>query len=233
MSLQSDNKGQDCDKQNSHCPQPSQSEANPLKIWQVVALGSILVVAGSILGQGGLFDYQQSMPLGYQTRKAPGDEGDPPQAIEKVLMREGKSVYTQKCALCHMADGKGDGINYPPLAGSEWVTGPTARFSQIVQHGLSGPIPVGGKNWGVQAMPAQGPLLNDRQMAAVMTYVRNSFGNSTKDVVTVEMVKNARGLHQGAVPMTVDLLKAYDKDLEGTKIPWGTPVNPVTLKPAK
>lgn len=106
---------------------------------------------------------------------------------ELELFRKGKEVYSRDvhCATCHQANGQGDAI-YPPLAGSEWVNGDETRLIKIVLKGLWGPIHVKGKLYdpknGVPPMMGFESLLKDDEVAAVLTYVRNSFGNSAPAV---------------------------------------------------
>ena len=97
----------------------------------------------------------------------------------------GKRVYTSKagCAACHQPNGAGSKAqNTPPLAGSEWVTaeGPN-RLVRIVLHGLNGPIEVNGETWNNQMLPF-GELLTDEDVAAVLSYVRQSWGNQASSV---------------------------------------------------
>ena len=79
----------------------------------------------------------------------------------------------------------GDTI-YPPLAGSEWVTGDETRLIKLVLKGIWGPITVKGKTYdpknGVPPMMPFENLLKDDEVAAVLTYIRNSFGNSAPPV---------------------------------------------------
>ena len=86
---------------------------------------------------------------------------------------------------------------YPPLVGSPWVLGDEERITKIALHGLWGNIEVNGKTYdtakGVPPMTAFGALLNDKEMAAVLTYVRNSWGNKAAPVQpdTVKKVRAA------------------------------------------
>jgi mono/diheme cytochrome c family protein len=92
----------------------------------------------------------------------------------------GKKVYTT-CAACHMANGQGvAGIN-PPLAGSEWVVGSEERLIRIVLHGLKGPITVAGKEYN-SVMAPLGTVLKDDQIANVLSYIRQEWGNSAPEV---------------------------------------------------
>ena len=85
------------------------------------------------------------------------------------------------CVTCHQPNGEGLAPAYPPLAGSEWVEGSDERLIKLTLHGLWGPITVKGKQYspegGVPPMTRFAELLNDEEVAAVLTYVRNSWGN--------------------------------------------------------
>jgi mono/diheme cytochrome c family protein len=106
--------------------------------------------------------------------------------------RTGAQVYSQTCAACHQPAGEGKEQMYPPLAGSEWVTGPDARLVRIVLHGLTGEIEVEGQTF-AGMMPPWGPTLTDAEIAAVTTYVRSSFGNKAAPVTaaTVAAIRKA------------------------------------------
>jgi len=101
------------------------------------------------------------------------------------------------CATCHQPNGAGLDPIYPPLAGSPWVTGSEERLIKLTLHGLWGPIEVNGKTYdpakGTPPMTAFGSLLDDRELAAVLTYVRNSWGNKAPPVrpATVKKVREA------------------------------------------
>ena len=105
----------------------------------------------------------------------------------------GKKNYELVCATCHQATGLGVAGVYPPLAGSEWVNGSEERMIRIVLHGLKGPVKVKGVDYGTAAMPVFGKVAgsgynwSDDKIAAVLTYVRASFGN-TASAITPEQV---------------------------------------------
>jgi mono/diheme cytochrome c family protein len=91
---------------------------------------------------------------------------------------------------------------FPPLAGSDWVNAPgSERLIRIVVHGFQGPINVNGKPFASLApmMPPQGAL-PDKQIAAVLTYARNAFGNKGS-AVTPEQVKAVRDAEKDRVAM--------------------------------
>jgi mono/diheme cytochrome c family protein len=115
---------------------------------------------------------------------------------------EGQTLFTTICAVCHQPTGLGLPNMFPPLAGSDWVTAPgTERLIRIVVHGFQGPINVNGKPFASLApiMPPQGAL-PDKQIAAVLTYARNAFGNKGS-AVTPEQVKAVRDAEKDRVAM--------------------------------
>ena len=105
---------------------------------------------------------------------------DPDSPIAKAYAL-GAELYARDgyCQTCHQQNGKGLGATgYPPLAGSPWVTGDPDRLIKLVLYGLYGPLEVLGKHYDGQVpMTAYGGLMNNEEIAAVLTYVRNSFGN--------------------------------------------------------
>ncbi|MBO2007766.1 cytochrome c [Siccationidurans soli] len=109
--------------------------------------------------------------------------------VPAAVLLKGKSVYTQSCLSCHQADGAGvDGLN-PPLGKTDYVLGDKTRLINVLLNGLQGQD-INGEPYH-NVMPSQ-DYLTDQQMADVLTYVRNSFGNKAS-VVTVAEVKAVRG----------------------------------------
>lgn len=100
--------------------------------------------------------------------------------IDPAVMATGKASY-MICAACHGQNGEGGPIA-PPLAGSEWVTGPISNLIRIQLRGLVGPISVAGKVYDMPGGMAAMSYQTDEQIAAVLTYVRNSFGNKASAV---------------------------------------------------
>lgn len=119
----------------------------------------------------------------------------------------GAQIYAMTCAACHQASGAGLPSQFPPLASSEFVTGGTSRLIHIVLRGLTGEVEVEGEMFKGE-MPGWAPALNDSQVAAVLTYIRKSFGNSAS-AVTAEQVAAIRAASVARVkPYTAaDLLK--------------------------
>ncbi|HET7537772.1 MAG TPA: cytochrome c [Candidatus Didemnitutus sp.] len=118
----------------------------------------------------------------------------------------GKRVFSTTCIACHQATGEGVPGVYPPLKGSEWAQGDEQRIIRIVLHGLNGPITVEGKDFN-NAMASLGGVLKDDQIANVLTYVRQEWGNNAPPV-SVETVTKVRAETAGRTgPWTVDELK--------------------------
>src|SRR5690606_1510138 len=107
----------------------------------------------------------------------------------------GGTVYNAHCAVCHQANGKGLPGAFPPLDGSEWVTGNPETLVKIVLHGMSGPVEVAGATFN-GIMPPWESLLSDEQIAAIATYVRSAWGNQA-DAVPIDEVARIRGENAG------------------------------------
>jgi mono/diheme cytochrome c family protein len=118
-------------------------------------------------------------------------ENDANAPIDPAVMEAGKAQFAL-CQACHGADGNGTPNLAPPLAGSEWVVGPVENPIRIVLRGLGGPLSVKGVDYNLPAPMVAAAYLTDDQIAAVLTYVRNSFGNKAS-AVTADQVKAFRG----------------------------------------
>ncbi len=114
---------------------------------------------------------------------------------DRKLFVKGKEIYAEEgfCGTCHQPDGNGlTAAGFPPLSRSEWAVGNEDRLIKLTIQGLMGPIEVKGKKYDGQVPMTQfGGLLDDEKMAAVLTYVRNSFGNRAS-VITPAKVKEVR-----------------------------------------
>jgi mono/diheme cytochrome c family protein len=108
---------------------------------------------------------------------------------------KGEEIYNREgfCITCHQADGNGlSASNFPPLSKSGWVTGSEERLIKLTLNGLMGPMEVNGKAYSGQVpMMSFSGMLTDEEIAAVLTYVRNAFGN-TASAISVDKVKNIR-----------------------------------------
>ena len=133
---------------------------------------------------------------------------------DAVRFVKGAEVYGREahCTTCHQADGKGlPGSGFPPLNGTKWAQGDSNRLIKLTLKGLMGPIEVAGKKYpGQVPMTPFESLLNDEEIASVLTYVRNSFGNNASairpdDVKKVrDEIKGKQGLYSPD-----ELLKAH------------------------
>ena len=135
--------------------------------------------------------------------RAPAAEARPdPRARRADQPRPGQQIYSTTCAACHQPNGEGNGETYPPLAGSEWVTGPEGRVARIVLHGLTGEVEVAGQTYS-GAMPPWKDVLKYEEIAAVLTYVRSSWGNKAP-AITAATVASIRAANASrTTPWTV------------------------------
>lgn len=130
-------------------------------------------------------------PEGATIQKSP--IADKSAAPAKALSKEekmtlGKKIYSSSCFACHQSNGEGIANAFPPLANSDYLNKDLNRTIKAVLHGLSGEITVNGKKYNSQ-MPAQ--VLSDQEVASVLTYIYNNWGNN-KTEVSEEQVKKLR-----------------------------------------
>ncbi len=125
---------------------------------------------------------------------------DPPNHLspaDKEVYKIGAEVYQREshCATCHLPHGEGNANVYPSLVGSPWIIGSEDRLIKLTLHGLWGKMTVNGKSFdparGVPPMTAFRSLLKDEELAAVLTFVRNTWGNEATPV-TAASVKRVR-----------------------------------------
>ncbi len=131
---------------------------------------------------------------------------------EKAQFAQGRQHYLSACAVCHGNDGTGLPRFAPPLLGSEWVLGDEKRLALLLLHGLEGPIEVRGKLYKapeiLPVMPSHS-ILDDRDIAAIMTYIRNEWGHSA-GAVSGRSVSRIRVTSQGRVqPWSVEDLNQH------------------------
>jgi cytochrome c oxidase subunit 2 len=120
--------------------------------------------------------------VGEQKKKIAAAADDPTKTytLDELKVR-GEKVYAANCVACHQANGKGTPPAFPPLDGSKLTNGPKAGHLDIVINGKQG-----------TAMAAFGKQLNDTEIAAVVTYERNAWGNKTGEAVQPAEVKPLR-----------------------------------------
>lgn len=104
---------------------------------------------------------------------------------DRDLFIKGAEIYRREghCITCHQEDGKGlPAAQFPPLAGTQWVNGSPERLIKLTLNGLLGPIEVNGKAYAGQVPMTAFRNLSDEEIASVLTYVRNSFGNEASAI---------------------------------------------------
>jgi mono/diheme cytochrome c family protein len=162
----------------------------PTPLWVIVGMMVMTILGGGYAGAyvGG-FDSERTNPFAEKPNDprgvnvVSGPQLDPFQ----LAMKKGATVFNN-CQGCHQPTGLGQPGAIPPLAGSEWVMGGTERITRIALHGLAGPVTVKGNSYN-NVMIA--PVMSDEEIANVLTYVRNSWGNQAP-MVTKQMVAKVR-----------------------------------------
>jgi len=154
-----------------------------LVIWAMVYVARHGADVG---GQAGPFPSQVYDPFdSYAALVA----AQPPPEVSPVI--KGRLLYERNCQPCHLPNGRGVPGQFPPLAGAEWVQEQTpGRLIRLVLHGLSGPITVKGERFD-NVMFGFRDLLNDEQVAAVLSFIRSQWGNAAP-AVTPQQVQRVR-----------------------------------------
>jgi len=128
-------------------------------------------------------------------------------AAAREQLPDGKAVYATTCAACHQATGEGVSGVFPPLVGSEWVTGDEGKLARIILHGVTGPIEVAGETFNGM-MPPWGGTMKDADIAAVLTYVRSAWGNKAAPVTAAKVAAIRAANSSRTTPWTAAELAA-------------------------
>jgi len=165
------------------CSVPTNAEptATPstVPMWILVAT-LLLLFLGFVFfdGHSGWFDAKVYAPYA----SAEQLDNAQPKSGAAAQMAQGKKNYEMFCGACHGTDGAGKAGQAPPLAGSEIViTKGFHRLAMIPLEGLAGPIKIKSQDWNLNMAP-MGAALPDADLAAVLTYMRNSWGNKAGEV---------------------------------------------------
>jgi mono/diheme cytochrome c family protein len=116
-------------------------------------------------------------------------------AVSATSVARGKIVYTSVCLPCHMADGGGVQNMNPPLVKTSYVLGDKTTLIKIVLNGFNEDVEINGQRYS-NSMSSHDDL-KDQQIADVLTYVRNSFGNKASAVKIAEVAKVRATLKKG------------------------------------
>jgi mono/diheme cytochrome c family protein len=165
--------------------------------------------AGWYIGRrGGTFDTQTHVEyaevgltasvVGDTAAKAPADP-----------LVEGKRIFGANCAACHQSNGLGVTGAFPPVVGSEWVTGPEQTVIRILLHGLNGPVKVKGAAYN-GAMPAWKEALSDDDIANVITYLRQWSPNAAPAVAAASVAAERKAHEARSGPWTEAELKTLE-----------------------
>jgi mono/diheme cytochrome c family protein len=174
-------------------------------MW-IIVLTLMLLFLGAVYfdHHSGWFDVNVYQPY------ASAEELDlyQPKSGAAAMLAQGKRTYDMICGVCHGPDGIGKPNQAPPLAGSEYVnTKGFARLAHIPLTGLNGPLSVEGKDWNLNMAP-MGAALSDADLASVLTYIRESWGNKAGPV-TADDVKSVRAAMGGrSQSLNAEQLKA-------------------------
>jgi len=130
--------------------------------------------------------------------------------IDPIVL--GETLFKANCASCHMETGLGMAGAIPPLAGSEWVMGNPERIIRVVLKGLTGPVTIAGNDFGLAPMPAvaEAANLRDDQISAILTYVRQAWGNTAGPVATEEITEARAAISARTTPWTAAELQQFE-----------------------
>ena len=195
------------ENQSSSIPSNSEPAAtrSTVPMW-IVVVTLMLIFLGFLYfdGHSGWFDARVYAPYS----SAEQLDAYQPRSGAAAQMALGKKVFDTVCGICHGVDGSGKPGTAPPLAGSEWVIASGIhRLTEIPLAGLNGPITVKGQPMTFPSgMVAIGVGLSDSDLAAVLTYIRSSWGNKAGEVTADDVKAIRASLNGHSQPMTSEQL---------------------------
>jgi mono/diheme cytochrome c family protein len=193
-------------------PEPSEG-FTPMPLFLLGFISAVIfVVSVYVVHYRGDFD-----PLVYDHRfdaeAAKAAASAPVELTPEQVLARGRQAY-QTCVACHQASGLGVAGVYPPLAGSEWVTGSEQRLIRVLLHGLNGPIQVKGNTYN-GLMPAFGKVpgggynWNNERIAHVLSYIRHEWGNNASFITKEQVDEVLKAEATRAKPWTQDELAPF------------------------
>ena len=181
------------------------ADVTPVPLWVTALCGAAVCWAGAYVGMfhGGFRsdvynEFESSPAVLFPQPQSANAKANV--AVAEDMVAIGKGVYGANCVTCHLPNGMGAPGAIPPLAGSEWVQGNEKRAVMILLKGLMGPVKVKGIPFN-GVMPPWEAALNDKKIAAVLTYARQEWGNK-------------------AGPITPAQVAAAKKEFAAKKISW-------------
>lgn len=153
----------------------------------------------SLLGIAGAGAVFENLPS--QSRRAG------PEAPLSENRQDGAEIYQLRCMSCHQANGGGVPGVFPPLTGTDWVTGDEEVLIRIILNGMTGEIKVDDYVY-TGAMPPWGSFLSDEEMAALLTYIRTEWSNESDSVAAETVAEVRAAVADRQEPWTVAELEA-------------------------
>ena len=143
-----------------------------------------------------------------------------------IQVAKGKQVFMQTCFVCHQVNGEGIPSQIPPLAKSDFLMADKERSIRIVLQGLSGEVTVNQKKFNGTMVPLN--TLSDDEIANVLTYVRNSFGNGS-DAVSADLVRRIRSEAPAATQATAQYTNEEQERVKARPMNWQISITALSL----
>ena len=203
-------------------------ERVPYFLW--VAVATMIFWAGWYIGRrGGSFDSQTHVEYA-QVGLTAGAAGDTVATGPVDPIAEGKRIFSTNCVACHQSNGLGVANAFPPLVGSEWVTGNEQTLARILLNGLGGVVKVKGASYN-GAMPAWKEALSDDDIAHVLTYIRQWSPNAAPPVAGSTVAALRKEHESRATPWTESELKALEAAAPAAPATAAAAAPPAEAKP--
>lgn len=196
----------------SHLQVSADGSADPTDGYEPVPLW-LLSIFGLFLGWGGWYlgTYASNFNWLQLDEHISGQLAPATQQAEDPIAL-GKRIFSGNCVSCHQGNGQGL-RQYPSLNGSEWVHLHPGVMKRIILHGLEGPITVKGANFN-NAMPPLGQKLSDKQIAAVISFVRTNaeWGNKAEAITPESVAATRTATKARTAPWSASELQAIKAD---------------------
>lgn len=183
----------------------------PVPTWIIIVGFIVAVIGGSVLfSSDNLFSYDEFVKKDYvRAEFETGGNDRLLAAAGDAYMKKGSALY-KNCASCHGGGGAGTPGVFPPLAASEWVTSSGTVPALVIIHGLNGQIDVAGASYN-GSMPPMADGWSDYDIAALIYYIQNSFGNKVGEIFSAEQIAEIRAVSKelGKKPLTAEELKKF------------------------